>query len=115
MKNDDVTSLTPSGSNERLSHGAEFVIIYHLTASVPYFSMHSNGFITLPSRLDILMPFLSSTSPFETTFLYATESNTIVAIAWSVKNHPRVWSTPSAMKSAGYAPLSSISSRFSKG
>ena len=29
-------------------------------------------------------------------------SNTIVAMACRVKNQPRVWSTPSAMKSAGY-------------
>ena len=36
-----------------------------------------------------------------TMFLKATESNNIVAIACKVKNHPRVWSTPSAMKSAG--------------
>ena len=33
--------------------------------------------------------------------LKATESNSIAAIACSVKNQPRVWSTPSAMKSAG--------------
>jgi len=34
-------------------------------------------------------------------FLKATESKSIEAMACSVKNQPRVWSTPSAMKSAG--------------
>ena len=80
-KNVRETSATPSLSNLRLSQGCELVIMYHLTASVPYFSIHSNGSTPLPRRFDILSPFLSSTRPFEITALYATESNTIVAIA----------------------------------
>ena len=31
----------------------------------------------------------------------------IVLMAWSVKNQPRVWSTPSDMKSAGNTSLKS--------
>ena len=115
MKNWLVTSFTPSGSNERLSQGDELVIMYQRTASAPNCWMHSNGLMTLPRRFDILMPFLSSTSPLEITALYATESNTIVAMAWSVKNQPRVWSTPSAMKFAGKAVPFSMSSLFSNG
>ena len=48
-------------------------------------------------------------------FVKANAPRTIVAMAWSVKNHPRVWSTPSAMKSAGKARPLSSSSLFSKG
>ncbi len=57
-----------------------------------FFALYANvdGFSALPSRFDILLPFLSSTRPFEMIFLNATESKSIVAIAWSVKNQPRV-------------------------
>ena len=41
------------------------------------------------------------TSPFEMMFLTATEAKSIEAMACSVKNQPRVWSTASEMKSAG--------------
>ena len=58
--------------------------------------------MALPSLLDILFPFLSSTKPVETTCLKATESSTMAEIACNVKNQPRVWSTPSDIKSAGY-------------
>ena len=92
----------PSTSNFRLSHGEELVIIYQRKGSDPYFSMVENGSTAFPKRLDILLPFLSNTNPFEMTALYETLSNTMVAMACKVKNHPRVWSTPSAMKSAGY-------------
>src|SRR5690606_14626879 len=85
----------------RLSHGCELVIIYQRNGSEPCFPIASYGSTALPRRLDILFPFLSSTSPLEMMFLNATESLTIVAMACKVKNQPRVWSTPSAMKSAG--------------
>ena len=75
--------------------------MYQRTASEPYLLSAKNGSTTLPLRLDIFSPFLSSTKPVESTFLYATLSNNSPAMACSVKNQPRVWSTPSEMKSAG--------------
>ena len=109
------TSSIPSMSNFRLSHGDELVIMYQRNGSEPYFSIVVNGSTALLRRLDILLPFLSSTSPLEITALYDTLSNTIVAIACSVKNHPRVWSTPSAIKSAGYTSRLSRMFLFSNG
>src|SRR5690606_11156598 len=79
------------------------LIMYHLVASALYFSIVAKGSTPLPRRLDILLPFLSSTNPFDTTFLKATEPRIMVEMACKVKNQPRVWSTPSAMKSAGKA------------
>ena len=100
-KNVRLVSSTPSASNFRLSHGEELVIMYQRTGSEPYSWIAPKGSTALPKRFDIFWPFLSKTRPFEITALKATLSNTIVAMAWSVKNQPRVWSTPSAMKSAG--------------
>ena len=40
-----------------------------------------NGSTAFPKRLDIFCPFLSNTNPLDTTFLYATESKTMVPIA----------------------------------
>ena len=74
--------------------------MYQRSASAPYSPRVENGSTALPSLLLILFPSLSSTSPLESTVLNATLSLTIVEIAWRVKNHPRVWSTPSAIKSA---------------
>jgi hypothetical protein len=56
---------------------------------------------------------LSSTVPLTITFLNAGWSNSMVPIASRLKNQPRVWSTPSAMKSAGKRCLKS--SWFSNG
>ncbi len=89
----------------RLSQGSALVIKYQRVASAPYSASVLNGSAALPRRLDILLPFLSKTKPVETTFLKATESNSIPAMACSVKNQPRVWSTPSLMKSAGKLSL----------
>src|SRR6056297_1106108 len=89
-------------SNLRLSQGCALVIMYQRNGSVPYLSMALNGSTALPRRFDILLPFLSSTRPLEIIFLNATESFVMVEMACNVKNHPRVWSTPSAIKSAGY-------------
>ena len=100
-KNERATSFTPSSSNFRLSQGEELVIMYQRKGSEPYFSIAPKGSTALPRRFDIFEPFLSSTRPLLITALKATLSNTIVAMAWSVKNQPRVWSTPSAIKSAG--------------
>src|SRR5205085_7134588 len=103
----------PSALNFRLSHGCALLTKYQRVASAPYFSSVAKGSTVLPKRLLILLPFLSSTNPLLTTFLKATESYNITAIACNVKNQPRVWSTPSAIKSAGN-DLSNIS-LFSKG
>ena len=85
-----VLRASSSEANLRLSHGWEFEIMYQRTASEPYFSITSNGSTALPNRLLILLPFLSSTSPFEMICRKATLSNSIVASACSVKNQPRV-------------------------
>ena len=74
-------SSTPSGSNFRLSHGEAFVIMYQRSGSEPYCRMVANGSTALPRRLDILLPFLSSTRPLETTFLKATLSKSMVPSA----------------------------------
>lgn len=89
------------------------VSMYQRSGSAPCLSIIRKGSTALPRRFDILLPFLSSTNPLDMMFLNETESEIIVAMACSVKNHPRVWSTPSAMKSAGN--ISSKFSLFSKG
>ena len=53
----------------KLSHGEELVIMYQRNGSEPYFSIVVNGSTALLRRLDILLPFLSSTSPLEITAL----------------------------------------------
>ena len=68
-------------SNLRLSHGCEFVSMYHRNGSEPYSSIAENASTAFPSLFDILFPFLSRTSPFEIIFLKATESEIIVAMA----------------------------------
>ncbi|MPN24310.1 hypothetical protein SDC9_171707 [bioreactor metagenome] len=99
-KNLRLTSSTPFMSNFRLSHGCALVSIYHLSESAPYSLRVVKGSTALPSLLLILLPSLSRTRPLDITVLYATLSLTIVDIACRVKNHPLVWSTPSAIKSA---------------
>src|SRR5690606_13257255 len=84
------TSSRPSSLNLRLSQGDALLIIYQRVASAPYFSIVSNGSTALPKRFDILLPFLSSTKPLDTTFLKATEPRTMVDIACKVKNQPLV-------------------------
>ena len=74
----------PSASKRRLSQGAEEAIMYQRVASAPYWSMVAKGSTALPRRLLIFLPSLSSTRPLETTFLKATESKTMVAMAWRV-------------------------------
>ena len=83
-KNLRFTSSIPSKSNFKLSQGFAFAIIYHRVASAPYVANVVKGSVAFPNRLDILCPFLSKTKPLETTFLYATESKTIVEIACKV-------------------------------
>ncbi|MNS63741.1 hypothetical protein D3C72_968440 [compost metagenome] len=60
------------------------MIIYQRVASGPFSAMVLNGSIVFPLLLDILIPFLSKTRPFETTFLYAILSKTKVPIACKV-------------------------------
>src|SRR5690606_3780248 len=111
------TSSKPSSLNFKLSQGAALLIMYQRVASAEYLSIVANGSTPLPRRLDILFPFLSKTNPLETTFLNAIDPRTMVEIACRVKNQPRVWSTPSAMKSAGnaekYSSLKGRASPFS--
>ena len=75
------TSSTPSTSNFKLSHGWLLVIIYQRVASGPCCFKVSKGSTALPKRLDILLPFLSSTRPLLMTFLNATLSKHMVAMA----------------------------------
>src|SRR5687767_9154826 len=80
-KNFRCTSLIPSRSNFIFSQGDALVTRYQRVASAPKVSMVLNGSTTLPRRLLILLPFLSSTSPLETQVLYATLSNNMAAMA----------------------------------
>src|SRR5690554_1483074 len=83
-KNLLLVSSIPSVSNFKLSHGDALVTMYQRVASGPCFSNVSKGSTVFPLLFDIFCPFLSKTSPFETTFLYATESKTVVAMACKV-------------------------------
>ena len=74
-KNLRLTSLIPSISNFKLSHGLELYIIYHLVESGPNSFIVLKGFIVFPIRFDIFCPFLSKTRPLEITFLYEIELN----------------------------------------
>ena len=68
-------------SNFRLSHGCAFEIMYHRVASAPNLAIVSNGSTALPLLFDIFVPSFACTKPLETTFLNATESYAITAIA----------------------------------
>ncbi len=68
-KNLRLTSATPSISNFKLSQGFAFEIMYQRVASGPYSAKVVNGSTAFPRRFDIFCPFLSSTNPFDTTFL----------------------------------------------
>ena len=89
-KNLRMTSSTPARSNLRFSQGCELVIMYHRRASGPVDCITAKGSTALPSRLLILLPFLSSSNPLEMMLRKATESDTMVAMACRVKNQPRV-------------------------
>src|SRR5690606_4908782 len=78
------TSVIPSKSNFRLSQGFAFEIMYQRVASAPCSVRVSKGSTAFPKRFDIFCPFLSSTNPFEMTFLYAFSPKTKVPMACSV-------------------------------
>ena len=86
---------------------------YQRVASAPNLDMTSIGSTEFFSDLLILRPCLSSTVPLTITFLKDGCLNNMVPMASRLKNQPRVWSTPSAMKSAGNRALKSSS--FSNG
>lgn len=87
--------------------------MYHLRASAPNSRMMSQGSTTFPLDLDIFCPFSSRMRPWQITFLKAMEPKSITPSWWRELNQPRVWSIPSAMKSAG--KLSRNTSSCSKG
>src|SRR5262249_35067186 len=69
-RNFRATSVTPSFEKRVGSHGGEFTMRYHRTASAPSLSSSSHGFTVLPLCFDIFWPAASSTRSFTTTERY---------------------------------------------
>ena len=94
LSDGDDTMVLEKGEKNEFADGDQTVVVgtneYADIETAPYLSIISNGLVTLPTCLLILLPLASSTRPEEMTFLKATLSNTMVAIACRVKNHPRV-------------------------
>ncbi|MFQ6929274.1 MAG: hypothetical protein ACLRS8_18025 [Parabacteroides merdae] len=76
--------------------------MYQRNGSEPYCSMAANGSDgiaeTFGHFVAVLVQHQAAQIRRPYTLRYRTPSD---AMACKVKNHPRVWSTPSAMKSAG--------------